>query len=365
MRRFPHLFGGLALFGLMIFTQAQAEAKVGAEEKEVQALIDKAIEFLKSKQEADGSFFPKAGPGVTALVASGLIRNGRGDDPVVKKALEYLEKKVQKDGGIYDKGLANYTTCVAVVAFKEANKDGKYDKVLENAGKFLKTLQVDDTKSESFGGVGYDGKGRPDLSNTQYFIDALIDAGVSRDDPALKNAIAFVSRCQNLPNEANQAEWAKKVSDDDKGGFIYNPLAAKDSKSLTPEGGLRSTGGLGYAGLKSLLYAGVAKDDPRVKAAVDYIRRHYTVEENPGQGTSGLYYYYHTFAKAMDAFGEDEFADSKGKKHDWRKELFETLKKKQSADGSWSNSNRTFMENQPELATAFALLSLSYTREKK
>ena len=38
-----------------------------------------------------------------------------------------------------------------------------------------------------------------------------------------------------------------------------------------------------YAGLKSFLYAGVSKDDPRVKAAVEWVRKHYTVTENPGQ----------------------------------------------------------------------------------
>ena len=42
-----------------------------------------------------------------------------------------------------------------------------------------------------------------------------------------------------------------------------------------------------------------------LKAAVNWCRHHYTLEENPGMGTAGLYYYYHTFAKAMDALGED------------------------------------------------------------
>jgi hypothetical protein len=368
MPRLAIWLGSLALLSMMaILTRSEralAAPKHGVDDKEIQALVEKAIESLKSKQGDDGSFFPKAGPGVTALVVAGLIRNGHADHEIVKKGLAFLEKKVQKDGGIYDKGLANYTTCVAIVAFKEANKDGKYNKVLENAGAFLKSLQFDDQSKDNYGGVGYNGKERPDLSNTQYFIDALIDAGIPKDDPAIKRALIFVSKCQNLPGEANKAEWAKNASADDKGGFIYNPEAGKNPKSLTPEGGLRSTGGLGYAGLKSFLYAGVGKDDPRVKAAIDYIRRHYTVEENPGQKDSGLFYYYHTFAKAMDALGEDEFADAKGAKHDWRKELFEVLKKKQSDNGSWVNSNGAFMENQPELATAFALLSLSYTKGK-
>jgi squalene-hopene/tetraprenyl-beta-curcumene cyclase len=83
-------------------------------------------------------------------------------------------------------------------------------------------------------------------------------------------------------------------------------------------------------------------------------------------GQSGLYYYYHTFGKAMQAYGEDRFADAKGTKHDWRKELFEALKKRQQADGSWRNSgDKTFGEANPDLATAFAVLSLSYCRVEK
>ncbi|HBI42345.1 MAG TPA: hypothetical protein DDY78_05725, partial [Planctomycetales bacterium] len=102
--------------------------------------------------------------GVTALVVSGLLRNGYGDDdPVVAKGLAYLEKSVQKDGGVYSKGLANYTTSVALMAFQEANKGGKYDAVIKNAAKFLKGLQQDeaDPNNPKSGGVGYDGKTPP------------------------------------------------------------------------------------------------------------------------------------------------------------------------------------------------------------
>ena len=59
-----------------------------------------------------------------------------------------------------------------------------------------------------------------------------------------------------------------------------------------------------YAGLKSMIYAGVKKDDPRVKAAYEWVQKHYTLDENPGMGGNGLYYYYHTFAKALDAIGD-------------------------------------------------------------
>jgi squalene-hopene/tetraprenyl-beta-curcumene cyclase len=256
------------------------------------------------------------------------------------------------------------------MAFKEANQGGKYDTVIDNAQKFLKTLQIaEDEKDAQFGGVGYDGKGRPDLSNTHFFVEALIAAGVPKNDPAVQRALRFVSRCQNLPGELQELEFAKKAAAADKGGFAYHPLMAKEEKAkefgrVTAAGGLRSEGGMTYAGLKSFLYAGVGKDDERVKGAIDWIKRHYTLEENPGQKDAGLYYYYHTFAKAMDALGEDKFTDAAGKVHDWRQELFDTLKKKQNADGSWTNSNRAFLENTPELATAYALLALSYCSPK-
>ena len=335
---------------------------------DLKAVLDKAITFLGTKQNEDGSFAPKlGGPGITALTVSALLRNGvAADTPVVAKGLAYLEKNIQKDGGVYGKGLANYTTCLAIVAFKEANGGGKYTKVLDEAGKFVKGLQDNsDPKDVKHGGVGYDGKGRPDLSNTQFMVEALLAAGVSKDDPSIKKAMAFVSRSQNLPGEFNDQPFAAKTTDDDKGGFVYNPTdTGETNDKRTAAGGLRSEGGMTYAGLKSFLYAGVAKDDPRVKAAVAWVKKHYTLSENPGQGQAGLYYYYHTFAKAMDALGDEMFEDAKGVKHDWRRELFDALKKAQKDDGSWANANAAFLENQPELATAFALLALSYTTKK-
>jgi len=359
--------------GLIALTAARpapaADPASAPNPEELKAVLDKSYDALKAKQNEDGSFAPKlGGPGITALTAASLIKAGRGpEDPVVAKALKYLETKVQTDGGVYDKGLANYTTCLAIVAFKEANKDGRYDKVIENATKFVRSLQYGDNtdpKDVKFGGTGYDGKTRPDLSNTQFFVEALMAGGASRDDAAIKRALAFVSRSQNLPGEFNDQPFAKKTTDDDKGGFVYNPTDQDNDKSdkRTPEGGLRSEGGMTYAGLKSFLYAGIGKDDPRVKAALGWIKRHYTLTENPGQGQAGLFYYYHTFAKAMTALGEDVFEDAKGAKHPWRKELFEELKKRQKPDGTWANENRAFLENTPELATAFAVLALGYCK---
>jgi hypothetical protein len=366
LRCFSLTVAATAVFAWLLL--ARAPDDIGADPQQRKEILEKAADYLKSHQAKDGSFSPRfAGPGVTAVVVAGMLRCGfRVDDPVVTRALSYLEKSVKPDGGIYDKRLANYTTSVAVMALQEANKDGKYDAIIKNATAYLKNLQYSiDEENVRFGGVGYDDKSRPDLSNTQYFIDALIAAGVPKDDPAIKRAMKFVSRCQNLPGETNDRPFAKKTSEDDKGGLVYVP-DPDDKQHQTPEGGLRSLGAMTYGGLRSFLYAGVSKDDPRVKGAVGWIRRHYTLDENPGMGQAGLFYYYHTFGKAMAALGEDRFEDAKGQKHDWRRELFEALKKRQQENGSFINKgDRQFGEADPNLATGFALLALSYTKAAK
>ncbi len=351
---------------------ARAAEQVGASAADLKPVVAKGVAFLKTRQGTDGSFsgkVPGQGPGITALVVAALLRNGASpDDPMVANALKYLEGQVKKDGGIYEKGLANYVTSVALMTLSEANQGGKYDTIIKNASKFLKRLQYDSDEGDvKYGGVGYGNgaKDRPDLSNTQLFLDALLAAGVPKDDPAVQRAVKFISRCQNLPGETNDQPFAKKTTEDDKGGLTYRP-DPDDKPHQTPDGGLRSLGGMTYAGLKSFLYAGVGKDDPRVKGAINWIRRHYTLKENPGMGSSGLYYYYHTFAKALTAWGDDRFTDDKGAKHDWRRELFAEVKSRQRPDGSWVNEKRDqYGEGNPDLATAFALLALSYTTPGK
>lgn len=358
------------LAGTLIGEACAGDKKLGPDAKEIQAVVAKAVEFLKTQQSEDGSFSAKrTGPGASALVVAALVRNGYSvKDSLVARTLVYIEKNIQKDGGIYDKMLANYTTSVAVMALKEANAGGKYDTILANAAKFLRGIQHEESSTDlgklNAGGFGYDKKSRPDLSNSAFSVEALLAAGLSKDDPAVKKALLFISRCQNLAGEFNDQEFAKKASKDDQGGFTYVP-DPKNSKYTTPAGGLRSLGGMTYGGLKSFLYAGVDKGDARVKAAIAWVRAHYTLDENPGLGQSGLYYYYHTFAKAMSAWGEDHFADAKGAKHDWRRELFEALRSRQQKDGSWRNAgDQAFGEADPNLATAFAVLTISYCQRK-
>ncbi len=65
-------------------------------------------------------------------------------------------------------------------------------------------------------------------------------------------------------------------------------------------------------------------------------------------GDAGLYYYYHTFAKALDAFGIDEIEDAKGVKHDWRRELTEELARRQKAERLMGQHQRPMDGRRPE-----------------
>jgi squalene-hopene/tetraprenyl-beta-curcumene cyclase len=335
-----------------------------------QAVTGKAVAFLLKSQGENGSFDPK-NPAITALATTALLRNGRTiSDPVVEKSLKYLQGFVQKDGGLYSEGSThkNYETSVALICFTEANANKQYDKLIQGADAFLKGLQWDqgedaDRASTNYGGAGYGSHKRPDLSNTSFLIDALKAAGNGPNDEAMQKALVFVSRCQNLESEHNTTPFAAKNPD---GGFYYTPAAGGTSQAgATETGGLRSYGSMTYAGLKSMIFAGVDANDPRVKAAFKWATNHYTLEENPGMGGAGLYYYYHTFAKALDAIGQPIIEDSAGVKHDWRAELVSELASRQKADGSFINDTTRWMEGDPVLVTSYALLTLPYCKPTK
>ncbi len=334
-------------------------------------MVSRAIEYLRTRgQSDDGSFSGFTGTGVTSLVTTAVLQHGRSpQDPLVAKSLAYLKKNVQPDGGIYqtDTLYRNYETCLAVLCFTEANRDGRYDELLKRADAFLKGLQWDegegiDKADPAYGGGGYGKHKRPDLSNTAFLIEALKATGNDENSEAIRRALIFVSRCQNLESEHNTTPFAAKNPDN---GFYYTCAAGGSSQSgETENGGLRSYGSMTYAGLKSMIYAGVGPDDPRVEAAVKWIGKNYDLDTNPGLGSSGLYYYYHTFAKALAAMGQDTFVDADGNEHDWRAELVAALAERQLPGGTWTNENVRWLEGDPNLVTGYALMTLSYCRPK-
>ncbi len=334
-----------------------------------QQLVDRCVEYLRVRGQAeDGSFSAASGIGPTGLVVSGLLSVGLPpQDPMVAKGLAYLEKFVQSDGGIYrpDSLHRSYDTCINLIAFSKANKSGKYNDLLAHGESFVKGIQWDESEGKDasdlfYGGAGYGSHSRPDLSNTAFLIEALKTLGADGNDEAMQKALVFVSRCQNLESSTNTSPHAAKIND---GGFYYTVADGGESKAGNePNGGLRSYGSMTYAGLKSMIYAGVGPDDPRVKGAVEFLRQHYSLESNPGMGQQGLFYYYHTMAKALDAFGEANFVDANGTPHQWKAEMLSKLSELQLPDGSWVNPTTRWMEGDPNLVCGYTLLALEYLK---
>ena len=353
---------------------AQADNKTTSHEVQsaYKKSVAQAIKYLTVQGVGeDGSYHRQADPGVTALVTAALLRHGMDtDDRRISKSLKYLESYIREDGGIHREGTfyRNYETSICIVCFAAANRDGRYDDVLKKANAFVKALQWDESEGKrssnlEFGGAGYGKHQRPDLSNTQFMIEALLASGDEANSEAIQRALVFVSRCQNLPSEYNDTKFAKKNPD---GGFYYTPASGGVSQAgeHETEGGLRSYGSMTYAGLKSMIYAGVDASDKRVAAAVDWIGKHYDLTTNPGMGDAGLYYYFHTFAKALEALDQKLITDADGDQHDWRGDLILELARRQRADGAWVNDNERWMENDANLVTAYALLALWHAREK-
>lgn len=337
-----------------------------------QAVIDKGLSCFVATQGSDGGWeaFGRSHPAITALVVKCLVQDEKygPKHPSAKRGLDFILRHVQPDGGIYvnGEGMRNYHTSVALMALA-ATKDPTHAKTVKNAQRFLKKLQWDDgegheTSSPWYGGAGYGQHKRPDLSNTQLMLEALTQSGLSKDDPVYQKAMVFVARCQMLGSTNDQVFAAESVD----GGFVYTPAGGGESKAGTDVVGgeprLRSYGSMTYAGFKSMLYSGVDRDDMRVRRAVGWIRRFYTLDHNPNmphaQSKQGLYYYYHVFARALRAWGEETITDSDQVPHVWRAELCEKLISLQRKDGSWANTEDRWYEGNPHLVTAYAILAL-------
>ena len=350
---------------------AEDAAKYEALNKKVIESIDKGLAWLKTQQGEDGLFEVAPGqghPGITALAITAFLRHpqkkySEEKHPFIQKAIDQLVAMQQENGAIYDASkqpaLPNYNTSIAVMALSSTANPKKYEDVIKKAQGFIKSLQIQDEESVYYGGIGYGSRESVhDLSNLNLAIQALKESG-SDDDEVWNKAIKFLERTQNR-SESNDQKWAGN-----DGGFIYSPDG--ESKAGKDEAGSpRSYASMTYAGLLSFIYANVDKNDDRVKSAVQWIGKHFTVEENYGMGAQGLYYNYHTMAKALRLYGKDTIIDAKGVSHDWYQELAEKLIEVQKTDGSWVNENSRWMEALPVLATSYAILSLdtAYPKEK-
>jgi squalene-hopene/tetraprenyl-beta-curcumene cyclase len=343
---------------------------------EVQHAIDRGLAWLEKNQDPKGFWSTADQPAITALVLVAFQGSPDGaaaakNKPALKKGYEFILSCVKPDGGIYKTNMANYNTALSLMALV-TSKNEEYHATALKARQFLIGLQSDFDEpgkldSPFDGGIGYGSRYKhSDMSNTLLALEALYYSKHLVKDQALDGArdlnwqaaIHFIQSCQNLPSH-NKEKWA---SDDpqNKGGFIYYPgnSMAGETNLASGRTALRSYGSISYAGLLSYLYADLKQSDPRVQAVMDWLQHNYTLDENPGMGPQGLYYYYHTMAKALAISGVDRLKTTGGKTVEWRKELALRLINLQQGNGSWVNDNGRWLEKDPELVTSYSVIAL-------
>ena len=342
------------------------------------------FDFLQKQQNPDGSWSNPDFPALTGLVVYAYLTSPeyakKAEMPLhIKKGLDFIIKNAKENGAIFKEALPNYNTAICMMALLAANDPDYYPYIIR-ARSFLASLQLDKgvkgaTDQPYDGGVGYGTKDHSDMSNTYMALESLRLSEFLESEQHLeayndlrtmeKNtlnweaALKFIQRCQNLPG-SNDQEWA---SDDpkNKGGFVYYPGNSKAGEETLPDGkvALRSYGSMTYAGILSMIYADLKKDDPRVQAAYEWAQRNYTLDENPGMGQQGLYYYYHTMAKALAVIGDDYLTSTDGRRIDWRKDMTIKMIELQKGEGYWVNNSGRWWENDPVLVTAYALITMN------
>jgi squalene-hopene/tetraprenyl-beta-curcumene cyclase len=331
--------------------------------------INQAVHYLRKSQK-EGAWLKH--PGVTALCLQAIFGCYRGydekDGPWIRQPVEYLLSCQQSDGSFYDaKSRApakNYCTALAILALTATNNPA-YKENIARAQQFLIEIQCDEGESYSrdkdyaYGGIGYGGDERPDLSNLQLALEALKASGLPSDHPAFKKAMVFIQRCHDV--EGNEMEWAGS-----SGGFAYSPDLPSNKNLPTDKSGgavVVPYGSMTFAGLKSLIFCDVDKEDPRVREALQWVGANFSVAEHPNMGQASIYYYYQTMAKALQVAGINEIPRADGTVINWRQELATELIKRQAEDGHWVNENKKYMEGMPDLCTAYALNALNIVME--
>lgn len=348
--------------------------------QDVTAAVDRGAAFLlEARIDGLWGFQGQPDPGITAMVTGALLSVPTPRPAPVQEAidgaLDWLVSLQKPDGSIHAGQLANYVTSASVMALARSGR-AQDAPVIERAREYLVLLQSDEGEGYGptdrfYGGVGYGGDERPDLSNMQMALEALAAAGAKPGDETFKKALLFLERCQNN-SETNdlalESEGGVIVAGND-GGAAYAPGDSKAGYIELADGKQvpRSYGSMTYALLKGYLFAGLPRDDPRVAAAWKWLTSNYTLDVNPGFETSsdpaaayqGLFYYFHTMAKALDLYGQDVIVDAAGVEHAWRSELAGRLVAMQRQDGSWVNENAArWFEGNPVLATAYAMATL-------
>ena len=327
--------------------------------------LARSAAYLWSRQAADGGWHSqtygllRSGQSMTPFVLDALVSVPSEIFPVpetqLARAVEFMRRRTRGDGvlGLADASgipdYPNYATALAVLALTRARPAG-WEAQVQPMIAYLRAQQFAEPngwrpKDPAYGAWGMGGERRPppdtghvDLSMTRHVSQALRAAGAAPSDPALRRALVYITRCQNAD-----------------GGFFFTTTEFDTNKAGHDGKQFRSYGTATADGILALLAAGCDRGDARVISAERWLREHHRGMDVPGfagpaydRWPRGLAFYYS--AASMEAF--------RALAVDTGQEVPDALRRSQRADGSWANPENLVKEDDPLLATAFAIRAL-------
>ena len=404
--------------------------------EQVNQAIERGIKWLASKQSSDGAWrsetygLLKSGQSMTpfTLYALTQLANSKSQIPISNKrlndGLRFLLDQINPDGSVGMRGIPDYptySTALALIVLTRLKPDNWQNQAKLLLG-YLKSQQLIDNwgwseSDNQYGGWGIGGWikkpadpmpeviknlviERVDMSHTVFVLEALKSINLEETVPhgtvatksPLVKALVFVKRCQNFSEDT--LPGGPKLFD---GGFIFAPEAILGNKAGPAEKATdgfnhyRSYGSMTADGVRALLFCGLDKDHPRVKAGIKWLVDNFRVDATPGfssepqppwaQGV--VFYYYWSLARLLNELDiavleRDSGHAYGGSVHhggcaegitegtdrlEWAEQIAVKLIQVQRVDGSWVNPVGLMKEDDPLISTNFALMTLHYCYE--
>lgn len=320
--------------------QTPATAKVDSKTREADSdrAVQKALEYLKSAQNADGSWdsgsFGKA-TSVTSLAVMAYLSAGHlPGEPgryreTIEKGVSYVVSSQRPNGMLvtntshgpmYCHGISTLMLAEVVGMTRDRNVAAKARSALVKAVELILQAQNEPKNSENSGGWRYQPNSHDsDLSVTGWQLMALRAArsvGCNVPSNHIERALDYVRRCA--------------VKD---GGFAYQPGQAPNN----PRTG---------AGVLALELGGEHLSN-EAKAGATYLTKHH-----PRWSSEYFFYEVYYCSQAMYQMGDEFFGE-------YYPKLASILLSHQDADGSWLSGDGNDRSGGRVYCTASAVLALA------
>jgi A-macroglobulin complement component/prenyltransferase/squalene oxidase-like repeat protein len=364
--------------------------------------IKDGVAFLLKQQSDDGAWRSdvyatfKDGTALTPLVLCALQDSAESADTKAarQKASEWLAKMARPDGTI-DEGKEGipyqvYTAALTVTALSHS-ENKEHTKARDAWLKYLLDRQLTEQngwhhEDKQYGGWGYyPGMPRKPAPGQSVPGQHLLESNISATAFALDAIAAAKGWDETTAVFLLPESYVLRRYQNDDGGFHFvhdDPVRNKAGASGTgPDGRPRfhSYGSATADGARLAWWCDSAWRQPDPPGAVMvrgnapaflkaqwWLEKHFTPDRHPGTyipthepNRNAVYFYYAaSVAKTFRLLGVKEVYG-----RPWAEQLAEALLAKQLPDGSWANPVDLVRENDPIVATAYALTALAEYRK--